>query len=153
MATIANFMKFWGKTAKNSGIFNETFEIGERCKGVHCVDFGESFLFETDSYTNAYFLAKFGFDTTENEPCKVCLLSAYRSLGLVMYSARLRSFLTVLSRLEKYIWSIWRMFSLRSDSIFHLGCMVENIFIVCLGGPQIVPRSCRHTRQGQIAVR
>ena len=29
--------------------------------------------------SNAYLLAKFGFDTAENEPCKVCPLSAYRS--------------------------------------------------------------------------
>ena len=45
-------------------------------------------LFETDSYSNEYLLAKFGFDTAEstaaataaeNEPCKVCPLSAYRS--------------------------------------------------------------------------
>ena len=27
--------------------------------------------------SNAYFLAKFGFDTEENEPCKVCPLSGY----------------------------------------------------------------------------
>ena len=31
------------KTAKNSAIFNGNFEIRERCKGVHCVDLGESF--------------------------------------------------------------------------------------------------------------
>jgi len=31
------------KTAKISAIFNENFEIRERCKGVHCVDLGESF--------------------------------------------------------------------------------------------------------------
>jgi len=36
-------------------------------------------LFETDSYSKEYLLAKFGFDTAENEPCKVCPLSAYRS--------------------------------------------------------------------------
>ena len=30
-------------------------------------------------HSNAYLLAKFGFDTAENEPCKVCPLSAYRS--------------------------------------------------------------------------
>ena len=30
--------------------------------------------------SNEYLLAKFGFDTAENEPCKVCPLSAYRSL-------------------------------------------------------------------------
>ena len=29
--------------------------------------------------SNEYFLAKFGFDTAEKEPCKVCPLSAYRS--------------------------------------------------------------------------
>ena len=28
--------------------------------------------------SNAYFLAKVGFDTADNEPCKVCPLSAYR---------------------------------------------------------------------------
>ena len=40
---LAKIAKFWGKTAKNSAIFNENFEIRERCKGVHCVDLGESF--------------------------------------------------------------------------------------------------------------
>ena len=29
-------------------------------------------LFETDSYSNEYLLAKFGFDTAENELSKVC---------------------------------------------------------------------------------
>ena len=29
-------------------------------------------LFEPDSYSNEYLLAKFGFDTAENEPLKVC---------------------------------------------------------------------------------
>ena len=28
---------------KNSAIFNEKIEIPKRCKGVHCVDLGESF--------------------------------------------------------------------------------------------------------------
>ena len=36
-------------------------------------------LFETDSYPNEYLLAKFGFDTAENEPCNNCPLSASRS--------------------------------------------------------------------------
>ena len=40
---MANFAKFCKKTANNSAIFNEKIEIRERCKGVHCVDFGESF--------------------------------------------------------------------------------------------------------------
>ena len=30
--------------------------------------------------SNEYFVAQFGFDTAENEPCKVCPLSVYRSL-------------------------------------------------------------------------
>ena len=45
-----NSAKFWQflrnfgkKTTKISAIFNENFEIRERCKGVHCVDLGESF--------------------------------------------------------------------------------------------------------------
>ena len=42
-ANLGKFAKFWKKTAKNSAIFNENFEIRERCKGVHCVDLGESF--------------------------------------------------------------------------------------------------------------
>ena len=29
--------------------------------------------------SNAYLLAKIGVDTAENEPCKVCPLSVYRS--------------------------------------------------------------------------
>ena len=34
-------------------------------------------LFETDSYSNAYLLARFGVDTAENEPLKVCLILPY----------------------------------------------------------------------------
>ena len=33
--------------------------------------------------SNEYLLAKLGFDTAANEPCKVCPLSAYRSRSLV----------------------------------------------------------------------
>ena len=40
---VGKFAKFWKKTAKKSAIFNENFEVRERCKGVHCVDLGESF--------------------------------------------------------------------------------------------------------------
>ena len=63
---LAKIAKFW-KTAKNSAMFNENFEIRERCKGVHYVDLGESF----PTTSNYYLLAKCGFDTAENEPCKV----------------------------------------------------------------------------------
>merc|ERR1719207_67931 len=44
------FSKFWQIlqhfvkiSKKNAAIFNEKIEIRERCKGVHCVDLGESF--------------------------------------------------------------------------------------------------------------
>ena len=60
-------------------IFDEKFEIRERCKGVHCVDLGESFptsiVHETNVGktatgvpSNEYLIAKFGIDTAENEP-------------------------------------------------------------------------------------
>jgi hypothetical protein len=39
----ANLRNFGEKTEKHSAIFNENFEIRARCKGVHCVDLGESF--------------------------------------------------------------------------------------------------------------
>ena len=48
------------------------FQIGFKlCKGVYCVDLGESF--------QTSFFSKIGFDTSENEPCKVCPLSVHRS--------------------------------------------------------------------------
>ena len=34
-------------------------------------------LFEPDSYSNAYLLPKIGFDTAENERCKVWPVSKY----------------------------------------------------------------------------
>ena len=39
-------------------------------------------LFETDSYSNDYFLAKFGVDTAENGPLKVCQKFAKSSKNL-----------------------------------------------------------------------
>ena len=61
--------------------FDENFEIRERCKGVFCLDLGESFpiSFQIDPNSNEYIFANFGFDTAKNEPCKVCTLSAYGS--------------------------------------------------------------------------
>ena len=53
-------------------MFDKKVEIRERipkrCKGVHCLDLGESFHM-------SIFIANFGFNTAENEPCKVCPLS------------------------------------------------------------------------------
>jgi hypothetical protein len=40
---LANFATFCKNQQKNSAIFNEKIEIRERCKGVYCVDLGESF--------------------------------------------------------------------------------------------------------------
>ena len=63
---LANFAK---NQQKFSAFFNENLEIRERCKGVHCVDLAESFpiSFQIDPNSNAYVLAKFGFDTANNE--------------------------------------------------------------------------------------
>ena len=43
LAKFGEICEILEKTAKKSAIFNENFEIRERCKGVHCVDLGESF--------------------------------------------------------------------------------------------------------------
>ena len=40
---LATFANFWEKSRKKTALFNEKFEIRERCKGVHCVDLDESF--------------------------------------------------------------------------------------------------------------
>ena len=41
---LANFATFlYKKISKSSAIFNKKIDIKERCKGVHCVDLGESF--------------------------------------------------------------------------------------------------------------
>ena len=55
-----NFAKF----SETFGNFLTKIEIAGVCKGVHCVDLGESFQ------THIFF-AKFGFDTAENEVSKV----------------------------------------------------------------------------------
>ena len=66
--------------------------ILKQCKGVHCVDLGESFP--------THLLAKFGFATAENEPCEVCrwrgavLLAA----GIGKQRGRAARFLRVLLR-------------------------------------------------------
>ena len=53
-------------------LFSAVFVYGfqKRSKGVHYVDLGESF-FEQIANSDEYLLAKFGFDTAENEPFKV----------------------------------------------------------------------------------
>ena len=91
-------MRFFVKISKISAIVNEHFEIRERCKGVHCVDLGESIhmslLFKFSFFslspcpffsiffsnqiaiqTSIYYLVvacKFGVDTAEIGPLKVC---------------------------------------------------------------------------------
>ena len=47
--------------------FKRKIEIAELCKGVRCVDLGESF----PTNPNEYLVAEIGFATAENEPCKV----------------------------------------------------------------------------------
>ena len=61
--------------------------IPKRCKGV---SFHGGIRFSAlcrsrRELSDAYLFAKFGFDTAENEPCKVCPLSAYRFFRSVAY--------------------------------------------------------------------
>ena len=56
-------------------------------KHINLVDLVKSFqknytqylFFKLDPNSNEYLVANIGFDTAENEPCKVCPHSAYRS--------------------------------------------------------------------------
>ena len=52
-----------------SPVFKYRFQ--KRCTGVHRLALGESF-------PTSIYLQKIGFDTAENDPYKVCPLSAYR---------------------------------------------------------------------------
>ena len=73
---------FGNNQEKNRNCFDQKIEIGERCQGVHCVDLGESF--PTIANSNEYLLAKFGFDTAENEPCKEGKLSNFSNSGILL---------------------------------------------------------------------
>ena len=76
----ATFRQILKKLSKDSNILQQfskqKIEIGERfripkeCKGVYCVDLGESFRM-TIYYIYQYLIAKFGFDAAENEPPKI----------------------------------------------------------------------------------
>ena len=84
--------------------------IPKRCKGVHFVDLGESFPTQIDPNSNAYLLAKIVVDTAENEPCKVCPLSVYRSPRWT--SAKVWTFLKEVSaivvvRVKRVNLSLW----------------------------------------------
>ena len=81
-----NLRNFGKKTGKKSAIFNEIFEIRERWLLFPRFSHMDSKAVQRSALcrsrrelSNEYLLAKCGFDTAENEPCKVCPLSAYRS--------------------------------------------------------------------------
>ena len=60
--TVDDVIKYMKSTAEHL----RKIEIAELCKGVHCVDLGESFA----TYIYSILLANFGFDTAENGPLK-----------------------------------------------------------------------------------
>ena len=66
-------------------LFSPVFDYGfqKRCKGVHFVDLGESFLFEQIANSNEYLLAKFGFDAAENETLGIGNLTGIWTFGRV----------------------------------------------------------------------
>ena len=62
--------------------------------------------------SNEYLLAKFGFDTAENEPCNVCPLSAYRSPRCDQIDFLLVSgddTFVILENLREYLDRIWTL--------------------------------------------
>ena len=65
-----NFLKYWGLSGAKA------------CKSCR----------SRRELSNEYFLAKIGFDTEENEPCKVCPLSAHRSPRFLMRRERMFEF-------------------------------------------------------------
>ena len=72
------------RTGPTGWFFRGFFHFdSKRCKEVCRVDLGESFhmsiYYLVLLCTIHYLLAKLGFDTAENEPCKFCPLSVYRS--------------------------------------------------------------------------
>ena len=74
-AKISNFWAFfWQKNA-----------IRERCKGVPFLFIGgfdsSALCRSRRELSNAYFLVKIGFDTAENEPCKVSTARNQRNAG------------------------------------------------------------------------
>ena len=55
--------------SKTLAIFHKN--LGLQSLAKECIVEISARAFKRDSYSNAYLLAKFGFDTAENEPCKV----------------------------------------------------------------------------------
>ena len=60
-----NLLKYWGLSGAKA------------CKSCRSRQELPNLLFETESYSNEYLLANFGFDTAENEHLKVCLILPY----------------------------------------------------------------------------
>ena len=68
-------------------MFKQQFELRERCKGVHCVDLGESFpmsiWYVLLNWTErtcllSCLLAKFGFDTAVKLPFAILTRQQFR---------------------------------------------------------------------------
>ena len=78
-ANSGKFCNILQKSAKNSAIFNEKIEIRERCKGVHCVDLGESFptrIYLQKSASIQPYGPRIGFDAGHVEPVRPLALGA-----------------------------------------------------------------------------
>ena len=63
---IVKFSKLWQTIGNIFSDFQTKIELRELCKGVHL-----NFCRSRRELSNEYLLAKFGFDTAENEPFKI----------------------------------------------------------------------------------
>ena len=72
---LRKFAKFWQKTANNSAIFNENFEIRSFFPHFSIMDSKavqwSALCRSRREFSNEYLLAKIGVDTAENEPLEV----------------------------------------------------------------------------------
>ena len=97
---LAKFAKFWEKRQKIQqfyAIFNENFEITERCKGVHCVDLGESF--PTSIYLQN--LASIQPRTSRSKfGSQITLLITYRASCRTFFVGTISRYLQLLSEIQ-----------------------------------------------------
>ena len=80
---LVNFEELFAEFCLNEQVLDYKSHIEETCARRYL----EKLERRLNAGSNAYLLAKIGVDTAENEPCKVCPLSVYRSPRFESFSA------------------------------------------------------------------